>query len=136
MAKRKSFILYLLLAILIPAIMYYVLGMVILGYGLFESYESNKALGVCFLSLLSGPAIFYGIYWVRNKLLAKDIEFGDLDKDRSTESYPAEKQSKKRKKSGILNIFSSENKCENCGTEMEYKEAMDSYYCPQCREYK
>lgn len=35
-----------------------------------------------------------------------------------------------------VNPFSGKKKCNDCGTELEYKEEYQSYYCPKCRTYK
>ncbi|MEF8832424.1 MAG: hypothetical protein V5A66_02765 [Candidatus Thermoplasmatota archaeon] len=35
-----------------------------------------------------------------------------------------------------VNPFSGKKKCNECGTELEYKEEYQSYYCPKCRTYK
>ncbi len=32
--------------------------------------------------------------------------------------------------------FGGKNRCSECGSELEYKEETESYYCPQCRTYK
>ncbi len=100
-------------------------------------YSGDGSTGICLVSILSGPVTFYVVYWARNKFFSKNIEFSKINTDDPEESYPNRNRSKKRKKGGVLdNIFSSENECDTCGTEMEYKEGMDSYYCPECHEYK
>lgn len=56
--------------------------------------------------------------------------------DRGTRQAP-EKSSKKG--GGLLsrlNPFGGKKKCNDCGTELEYREEYQSYYCPECRTYK
>lgn len=45
---------------------------------------------------------------------------------------------KKRKKnlSFIERLLGKKKTCDECGTELEYREAYDSYYCPECHTYK
>ncbi len=35
-----------------------------------------------------------------------------------------------------LNPFDGKEKCNECGTELEYREEYQSHYCPKCRTYK
>ncbi len=35
-----------------------------------------------------------------------------------------------------LNLFGGKKRCNECGTELEYREEYQSHYCPQCRTYK
>ncbi len=124
MSSKKEGTLYLLILILTPIIVYYILaGDMVL------TYQRGGTLGICFLSVLSGPIMFYVVYKVREKFFSKNIEFEDINK----EDHSVETRSKKGHTRGI---FSSKNKCETCDTETEYKKDMDSYYCPECREYK
>jgi len=54
----------------------------------------------------------------------------------SSEKYSVEKRSTK-KDSGIFSRFlGSEERCEECGSELVYKEGASSYYCPECQKYK
>ncbi|MEF8874389.1 MAG: hypothetical protein V5A88_06940 [Candidatus Thermoplasmatota archaeon] len=34
------------------------------------------------------------------------------------------------------NLFKKEKVCDECGTELEYREEFKSYYCPECHTYK
>lgn len=130
MRSDKSFILYILILILTPLFLYYILvGDIPYGY----HYDSP---GICLVSVLSGFLLVYLLYKVQDKFFSKNIDFDDIGQDHSKKRSSAGYQSKKKKKGGILNIFSEKSKCEHCGTEMEYKEAMDCYYCPECHEYK
>ncbi len=131
MDSKKEGALYLLVLLLTPIIVYFGLKGEIVA-----PYRSGGTLGICFVSILSGLVMFYVIYRAREKYFSKNIDFSEIDEERSTKSYSDDKRSKKRKKSGILDVFSSKNKCGTCGTKMEYKENMDCYYCPECHEYK
>lgn len=37
---------------------------------------------------------------------------------------------------GLIDSLKGKETCDECGSELEYKESMDSYYCPECHEYK
>ncbi len=41
-----------------------------------------------------------------------------------------------QKKGSFLDTFKRKKTCDTCGTELEYKEEVGSYYCPECHEYK
>jgi len=130
MRSDKSFIIYILILLLTPAIFYYmVVGEIIEG-----RYSASP--GVCFLGILLSFVIVYVVYRVQEEFFSQNIDFEDIGEDHSEETYSVESRSGKKKKSGLLNIFSRKNKCDHCGTEMEYKEEMDCNYCPKCREYK
>lgn len=128
MASKKSFTLYLLVLFLTPLTLFYILGAEVP-----RPYSGEGSYGICFVIILSGPAAFYAVYWVKNKFFSKNIEFSDINKERPKEHPPVENRSKR---SRTLDLFNSKNECESCGTEMEYKEGMDCYYCPECHEYK
>ncbi len=38
--------------------------------------------------------------------------------------------------SSLLDGLTKEKTCDECGSELVYKEDYDSYYCPECHEYK
>ncbi len=92
--------------------------------------------GICFVGILLGFVLVSVIYRAQEKYFSKNIDFDDIGKDPSSKTHPVGSRSGKKKKSAILDLFSSKNKCDHCGTEMEYKEAMDCHYCPECREYE
>jgi len=55
----------------------------------------------------------------------------------SPTAYSSKKSSKE--KEGLLsrlNLVSGKKKCNECGTELEYREEYQSHYCPKCRTYK
>jgi len=124
-----------MILVLTPLILFYVL-VYVWGAEVLRPFTTDDPAWICFIILISGPAALYAVYWVRNKFFSKNIEFDDIVEDRSEEGYSVEHRSGKRKKSGLLNILSRNNKCDHCGTEMEYREEMDCNYCPNCREYK
>lgn len=131
----RSLILYILALVLPPSALLY-----FLRPGL---YSDRPLDGLCFLILISGPAMLWFVSWFNENYLTKNIRFDDIGHDHSEEKYSAEsrsyqkvKSSKKKKKSSFLNIFSDEKRCEDCDTELVYKEDMDSYFCPECRDYK
>lgn len=134
MNRKQEFAMYIMLIFLPAAVMQLILVIlmgvdgVMMFMGLFNP--------LCLFNLLIGFALVYVVYWLRNNYFNEEIEFSEINTDSSEEGYSVESRSKKRKKSGFLNIFSSEDECDTCGTEMEYKEGMDCYYCPECHEYK
>ncbi len=125
MASKKEGTLYLLVLISTPFIVYYILADDLPGY---DGY-SIRTLGICFVSLLSAFAMAYLIYTLEKKYFSKSIDFEDIGK----EPKPSKKHSKK---SRTLDIFGGKNRCDTCGTEMEYKKNIERYYCPVCHEYK
>jgi len=130
MRSDKSFIIYILILLLTPPIFYYMV------VGEIPEGRYSASPGICFLGILLSFGIVYLFYRAQEGFFFKNIDFEDIGQDRPIESSPAGSQSGKRKKSGILNIFSRKNKCDHCGTEMEYKAEMDCYFCPECRDYK
>lgn len=75
----------------------------------------------CFTSLIS----VFGVYYILVLIRTKSNIFGTK----------GEKEEDKGPFSIFTNIFSKKT-CEKCGTELEYREEMESYYCPECRDYK
>lgn len=51
-------------------------------------------------------------------------------------SYSQSTSPKKESFFSRLNPFGGKDKCNDCGTELEYREEYHSYYCPKCRTYK
>ncbi len=130
MASKKGPVIYILIIILTPIILYYALT----GDFLPLTRRYGMSLGALLISVVSGFVLAYLAYRIEEKFFSKNIKFEDIQQNKSKERYQVEKTSEKTKKSG--KVFSSKNKCETCGTKMEYKEGMDSYYCPECHEYK
>ncbi len=129
MRSDKSFIIYILILLVIPPVFYYlVVGQIPVRY--------DSSPGICFVGILLGFVIVYVVFRAQEKYFSKNIDFEDIGKDPSSETHPVGSRSRKKKKNVFLDRFRSKNKCGYCGTEMEYKEAMDCHYCPECREYK
>lgn len=136
MGSKKEGLIYIMALIFTPVIVYFTLGFMIMGAGSPGKHNPESFI-LLLISILSGFGMIYFINWVRNEYFPpQEINFDEINQPSSEESYPVGDRSEKRKKSGSLNIFSSENECDTCGTEMEYKEEMDCYYCPECHEYK
>lgn len=57
-----------------------------------------------------------------------DIEEGKADVD-----YTSKKQ---EKITFIDKLLKKKKTCDECGSELEYREAYDSWYCPECHTYK
>lgn len=60
----------------------------------------------------------------------------DDEEKLSAEKYSAEQPSTKKEKGIFSTIFGEEDRCDECGAEMVYKDGADAYYCPECEEYK
>lgn len=56
--------------------------------------------------------------------------------DSSTASDTRKHSKEKESLLSRLNPFSRKEKCNECGTELEYREEYLSQYCPKCRTYK
>lgn len=50
-------------------------------------------------------------------------------------SYEKDRSEKKSRKI-FPKIFSKKKVCQECGTELVYRKAYDSWYCPECHTYK
>ena len=75
----------------------------------------------CFTSLIS----VFGIYYILVLLRTKSNIFGSEEERTEGEGSGS-----------IFDDIFGKKTCEGCGTELVYKEEMDSYYCPECHEYK
>lgn len=93
-------------------------------------FITNVFISSCMVGIISGFFLFYFLLWAQDH-----ITIG-RQKDK-TESSDIQ-YSKKREKSSpsFLSKFSRKKTCDECGTELVYKETYDSYYCPECHEYK
>ena len=92
--------------------------------------------GSCILTLVLGFLFFYFLLWV-----SEQLGKGGEETFRSEGPHVSETEYQKEEKSRIdlsyfVNKLKGEKTCENCGTELVYKEEFDSYYCPECHEYK
>ncbi len=54
----------------------------------------------------------------------------------STEKYSIGDRTTKKKRGVFSRILGRGKRCDECGTELVYKEGAGSYYCSDCREYK
>ncbi len=59
----------------------------------------------------------------------------EIDSRYST-SDPNVRSKKKENFLSSLNLFGGKKRCNECGTELEYREVYQSYYCSECRTYK
>lgn len=106
------------------------------------AYVFGDSSYLCFLSLPSGFLILY--IWVNLKeRFKKPTNWDDLDdfekpssKKPSSEKYSVGKGSRKRDRGLLSRLFGDEDRCEKCGTELEYKKGAGSHYCPECQEYR
>ncbi len=69
---------------------------------------------------------------------SKDIDSEKMKgRTNSSSAYLSEKTSREKESPFTkLNPFSRKEKCNECGTELEYREDYQSHYCPKCRTYK
>ncbi|MGM0509841.1 MAG: hypothetical protein ACQESD_01765 [Thermoplasmatota archaeon] len=64
-----------------------------------------------------------------------DVDYHkNKEKVRFSSSYG--KGKKKSLFSSLKDSLDGKETCDECGTELEYKEEMDSWYCPTCHSYK
>lgn len=104
----------------------------------------GHSVNLCFLTLPSGFLILY--LWVKIKSKVKgptkkwkadeSESVEKTERESPTEKYSIGDRSSKKDKSLFSRIFSKEERCEECGTELVYKEGAGAYYCPECKEYK
>ncbi len=117
---------------------------IVLPYHHFSVYISWIALSFYVLTLT------FLIPFVAEQLLP---ESGSMMSDeKKVTSEATEKSSEKIQKTEVdktavstrrsegffsrMNFFSQEKKCDECGTELEYREDYQSYYCSVCHTYK
>ncbi|MGM0509839.1 MAG: hypothetical protein ACQESD_01755 [Thermoplasmatota archaeon] len=55
--------------------------------------------------------------------------------DSKRDDFSRTRKTKKTKRKSF-SFFKKEKVCQECGTELVYREAYDSYYCPECRTYR
>lgn len=58
----------------------------------------------------------------------------EMEKEEFGEKEKIEIKSGKKRRS--FSLLGRKKECEYCGTELVYKEEYDSYYCPECHDYK
>ena len=106
-------------------------------------YFESSFLNSCFISFVIAVVIFYVFIWSRGSIQKgkrekEKVEEGKKEvsvDDIGQKKVEIGKQSRK-KKTSLLEKFKGKKTCNNCGAELEYKENFDSYYCPECHEYK
>jgi len=60
----------------------------------------------------------------------------DMESRSKGAADPIVRSQKKENFLSSLNLFGGKKRCNECGTELEYREEYQSYYCPKCRTYK
>jgi len=137
MDEDKSITLGIIIVILISVALFFPVFILMGVY--FESSFVNS----CFISLIMASLIVYIFIWSRgskhkDKREKKEVEddktevnIDEIDKEKVEVS-----KGSKKKKTSILDKLKGKKTCDNCGAELEYKEEFDSYYCPECHEYK
>ncbi len=117
----------------LPPIIYYLLAQVF-----------GHSSTLCLASIPSGAVVIYLWLKLYPKLTGSTKKW-DWDKSggsketakkTSPEKYSVGDRSTKSEKGIFSRIFSDGEECEECGTELVYKEGAGSYYCPKCQEYK
>ena len=70
----------------------------------------------------------------------KEIDISDIKEadDHRSHNLDTEGFGKKNRTplSKIKRLFRKKKVCDDCGTELIYKEDYDSWYCPECHQYK
>ncbi len=90
----------------------------------------------CFFTAISTVIFSYLILLAIEKINTdNDVEFFS-DREQTSKERKDVKNIGKKKKSSFLDKLTGGKTCNTCGTELVYKEEMDSYYCPECHEYK
>ncbi|MFP4051296.1 MAG: hypothetical protein ACLFVB_06100 [Thermoplasmata archaeon] len=133
--------------------LYFVITTVLflLVYWLTKFIYDDFVFQSCFISAIGGFILLYLFLWVKEDVLVnkeKEPAFGKSSNtskveenkkvsmdDIDNKKVKVGKESNKKKYS-LLDKIKGKKTCDNCGTELEYKESFDSYYCPECHEYK
>lgn len=66
----------------------------------------------------------------------KETDRGDKKVVKKSYNLGKKKGSKKDTRSFLDKLLDRKKVCEECGTELEYRDAYESYYCPNCRTFK
>lgn len=64
---------------------------------------------------------------------------GGGSEDEEDESIDQQRDKRSQKQGSDVSgdgFFRKGKVCEGCGTELEYREEYESWYCPECRDYK
>ncbi len=111
-----------------------------------DMYFEALFLRSCFISFVFAVVIFYIFIWSRGskQKVERETEKVETQKEKASaeevsvdgiDKVEVGDEREKGKKS-ILDKIKGKKTCDMCGTELVYKEEMDSYYCPECHEYK
>ena len=108
-------------------------------------YTFNVFFGLnyigCFATAFSTFIVGYLLLLITERInFGSDEWYETSDKEEVVKEEATKKvnlgKDDKKKKSSFLDKLKGKKTCDNCGAELEYKEEMDSYYCPECHEYK
>lgn len=118
-------------------------------YRLSTTFFEPALFQSCLLSVIGGFVLIYLFILTSDYIFTEEDEepvfeesssSSDIDKKVSQEEVARKDvdigKEESKKKSSFLDKIRGKKTCENCGTELIYKEEMDSYYCPECHEYK
>mgnify|MGYP006287828821 CR=1 FL=1 len=94
----------------------------------------------CLATSLSTVIIAYLLLWLSEKINFGSDEWSETSKNEKMVKEGGKKKVNlgkdgRKKESSFLDRLKGKKTCDNCGAELEYKEEMDSYYCPECHEY-
>ncbi|MEF8835572.1 MAG: hypothetical protein V5A76_05400, partial [Candidatus Thermoplasmatota archaeon] len=126
-------------------LLFIIVSSVLVYYGLYLNLEPPSVVcgGTLYLLFIILVMYLWSISGYTLGKSSKDIEWDESVSDEesgrkksSTEKYSVEDRSTKEDKGILSRLLSSEDKCDECGSEMVYKEGAGSYYCPECKEYK
>lgn len=138
MGRKAAGLMYMLIVFITPIIVFLTVTSVVDLSAMAEGL-------LCSVSVFLGFGMAYLVYWIKKNFFERNIEFSDIKQEPSKERYEetSERQysvetvaEKKKERGSFLDFLKGKKRCETCGTELEYKEGMDSYYCPVCHEYK
>ena len=107
---------------------------------LFTVFLEFKYTG-CFATAFGTIVVSYLLLWASEKISFGSDEWYEATEEEKTVNEETKGKVNlgkegKRKKSSFLDKLKRKKTCDNCGTELEYREEVESYYCPECHEYK
>lgn len=110
------------------------------------AFISSFTVYVCcgfILFIISLVAMFYFfLKYSESSSPYEDKKRVNKDKEDDYRTYSStgmdfEKEKKKEKKVSFFDkILCKKQVCDECGSELVYKESYDSHYCPECRTFK
>ena len=112
-------------------------------YSLFTTFFEPAIFQSCLLSVVGGFVLVY-LFLLTSDYVFTEEEEKQAYGESSSSSNVNEKKKKevnlgkedRERKQSFLDKIRGKKTCENCGTELVYKEEMNSYYCPECQDYK